>query len=97
MAQGKFEKAEGWMKKAMETEPDSVFVLAKAGHCYKEQQKYSQAEELLRKAIEIDPTYRDSYTELASCYREQGRLKELSELCEKMRKQNLKSGCLYGF
>jgi predicted AlkP superfamily phosphohydrolase/phosphomutase/Tfp pilus assembly protein PilF len=61
---GDLEGAEAEFKKALESAPDLVGVMANLGSLYLQEQKYQEAVALLRRAIEKDPRNLESRTNL---------------------------------
>ena len=73
---GKFEKAENFLRKAIEIKPDISSTYSNLAAILRNLGKLEEAENLLRKAIEIKPDYAMAYSNLGNVLRDLGKLEE---------------------
>jgi protein O-GlcNAc transferase len=71
-----FEKAIGWLNKAISINPNNHSVFNNLGVCYKELKKYNEALSNFQNAIKIKPDYAEAYNNLAIIYKSLENYKE---------------------
>ena len=73
---GKFEKAENFLRKAIEIKPDISSTYSNLAVILRSLGKLEEAENLLRKAIEIKPEFAMAYSNLGNVLKDLGKLEE---------------------